>query len=64
RDSILTPASSCPSFGDHLTAFNKEKDSTRDYRETIIKQVNSLPTKEDFDKMESRIMRAIQSQKS
>ncbi|HQU03499.1 MAG TPA: hypothetical protein PLT25_02155 [Acidocella sp.] len=41
-------------------AFNKERDSTQTHREAIIKQVGALPTKEDFDKMEARIMSAIQ----
>ena len=45
-------------------AFNKERDSTQTHREAVLTRLGELPTQDDFDKMEERIMRAIQGAKS
>jgi hypothetical protein len=40
-------------------AVNKERDSSQQHREAIIREVGALPTKTDLISMETRIMAAI-----
>ncbi len=45
------------------SALNNDRLNLQQHREAIIERVAALPTKDDFEKMENRIMRALGAQK-